>query len=319
MRDRDRIIHCKSFRRLLHKTQVFVSPQNDHFRTRATHTLEVMQISTDIASALRLNRDLTEAMSLGHDLGHSPFGHIGEAVLDSLYKSYLPSASFRHAEFSLRIVDELEQRNSFPGLNLTWETRDGILNHSKGLKNLSDLSDTERIPSTVEGQIVRIVDRIAYVSHDFDDSIQGHIFSWEDVPSSIYPLFSLGTSQVINYFASNLIHNFIRFKQVLLSKKELTQLEEAKKFLTSFVYSHDHFLPVRAKIKELLQELFQYYFDHPSAMEQTQVNSLCISSDHLLLKIRMIMDYLAGMTDRFAITQYEVLLKKRIQWKSNLI
>jgi dGTPase len=319
MRDRDRIIHCKSFRRLLHKTQVFISPLNDHFRTRATHTLEVMQIATDIASALRLNRDLTEAISLGHDLGHSPFGHIGEAILDSLYRDLVPHGSFRHAEFSLRIVDELEQRNTFSGLNLTWETRDGILNHSKGLRNLVDFSDLSNIPSTIEGQIVRIVDRIAFVSHDFDDSIHSGIFKWEDVPSDIYPLFSKGTSVVINYFASNLIKNFLYDERILLSNNELIMIESAKTFLTNHVYSHPSFLPVRAQISELIHELFQYFYNHPEAMEGFFIFSHPIEKQNKFQKIRVIIDYLAGMTDRFALSQYELLLQKRIPWKSNNI
>jgi dGTPase len=318
MRDRDRIIHCKSFRRLLHKTQVFISPLNDHFRTRATHTLEVMQISTDISSALRLNRDLTEAISLGHDLGHSPFGHIGEAILDNLYKELMPNGSFQHAEFSLRIIDELEQRNAGKGLNLTWETRDGILNHSKGLKDLIDLSDPIRIPSTMEGQIVRIVDRIAYVSHDFDDSIHSGIIKWEDVPQDIYSLFSKGTSAVINYFAKNLIQNFLQTTKVLLSKKELSMIESAKTFLTTHVYSHPSFLPVRVQIKELMVALFQYFYDHPDAMEGDLLFTYSNDMVREYQKIRMIIDYLAGMTDRYAISQYELFFQKRIPWKSNI-
>jgi dGTPase len=316
MRDRDRIIHCKAFRRLHHKTQVFISPLNDHFRTRATHTLEVMQIATDISSALRLNRDLAEAISLGHDLGHSPFGHIGEKILDTLYREQCPHGSFLHAEFSLRIVDELEKRNTFSGLNLTWETRDGILNHSKGLRDLVDLSDSSKIPSTMEGQIVRIVDRIAYISHDFDDSIQAGIVLWKDVPSSISSLFLQGTSYVINFFAKNLIQNFLRKKQVLLSKNELSILEAAKSFLTSHVYSHPSFLPVRAQIKEVMLDLFQYYLDHPEAMEENHFSIPgCDAGKYQ--KIRMIIDYMAGMTDRFALSQYEYLLQKRVPWKSN--
>lgn len=319
MRDRDRIIHCKAFRRLHHKTQVFISPLNDHFRTRATHTLEVMQIATDISSALRLNRDLTEAISLGHDLGHSPFGHIGEAILNQLYHGQCPHGSFLHAEFSLRIVDELEKRNTSSGLNLTWETRDGILNHSKGLRNLIDLSDLSKIPSTMEGQIVRIVDRIAYVSHDFDDSIQAGIFSWEEVPSSISPLFLQGTSYVINFFAKNLIQNFQTKHQILLSKKELMMLETAKSFLTSHVYSHPSFLPYRAQIKEMIFELYQYYFDHPQAMQENAYLSFSPRNQGDYQKIRVIIDYMAGMTDRFALSQYEQLLKKRVPWKSSNI
>lgn len=319
MRDRDRIIHCKAFRRLHHKTQVFISPSNDHFRTRATHTLEVMQISTDIAQALRLNRDLAEAISLGHDLGHSPFGHMGEAILNQLYQTCTPNGSFRHAEFSLRIVDELEKRNNRKGLNLTWETRDGILNHSKGLRDLSDFSDPTTIPTTREGQIVRLVDRIAYVSHDFDDALKGGFVQWKNIPPPLFSLFSRGTSSVINFFAKNLIQNFLSHSRIFLSHKELLLLEKAKQYLTVNVYSHSSFLSVRTEITQIMKDLFQFFFDHPEQIEDPSLLTDLSFPLTRLCKARVVIDYLAGMTDRFALSQYEKHKKKRILWKFNLI
>ena len=186
-RDRDRILHCKAFRRLKHKTQVFVSPEHDHYRTRLTHTLEVAQIARTVSRALKLNEDLTEAIGLGHDLGHAPFGHVGEEALDAAYRKFDPNARFRHYEQSLRIVDKLEKHGD--GLNLTWETRDGILHHSKGKSDLmigeSDGNDNEKpsdLPATLEGQVVRICDRVAYVNHDIDDATRAGLIRAEDLP-----------------------------------------------------------------------------------------------------------------------------------------
>lgn len=319
MRDRDRIIHSKAFRRLLYKTQVFISPENDHFRTRSIHTLEVMQIATAIASVIQLNRDLVEAISLGHDLGHSPFGHIGEAILNDLYHSMQSNGSFYHAEFSMRIVDELEHREEKQGLNLTWETRDGILHHSKGLRSLFDHPDQFSLPGTLEGQLVRIVDRIGYISHDFDDSLRGNFFTWEQVPKDIYPLFSQGTSFVINFFSTDLIKNFKKRETIELSKKVLLVLESAKSFLTTNVYCHPTFLPLRKIAKGILLDLFQFYFDHPESMQSDFDINWKEMNYQKWVKIRKIIDYLAGMTDRFAISQYESIFRKRILWTSSNI
>src|SRR4028119_916544 len=194
-RDRDRIIHTKSFRRLKHKTQVFVSPEQDHYRTRLTHTLEVTQIARTVARALHLNEDLTEAISLGHDLGHAPFDHVGEEALDKAYRLYDSSARFRHYEQSLRIVDELEKGGK--GLNLTWEVRDGILHHSKGKSDLLAGQSLDKWlargkPATLEGQIIRICDRVAYVNHDIDDAIRAGLIHTKDLPPECLRV--LGTS-----------------------------------------------------------------------------------------------------------------------------
>ncbi|HVF11019.1 MAG TPA: deoxyguanosinetriphosphate triphosphohydrolase, partial [Abditibacteriaceae bacterium] len=184
-RDRDRIIHTKAFRRLKHKTQVFVSPEQDHYRTRLTHTLEVTQIARTVARALRLNEDLVEAIGMGHDLGHAPFGHVGEEALDGAYRRFDPAARFRHYEQSLRIVDELE--NGGQGLNLTWEVRDGILHHSKGKSDLLAGQSLDKWlqrgkPATLEGQVVRICDRVAYVNHDIDDAIRAGVIKASELP-----------------------------------------------------------------------------------------------------------------------------------------
>lgn len=298
MRDRDRIIHSKAFRRLLNKTQVFIAPNNDHFRTRLTHSLEVMQISTDIARAVNLNRDLTEAIALGHDLGHPPFGHIGERELDKCYKSVIKSGRFKHAEFSLRIVDELETRNyNCQGLNLTWEVRDGILNHSKGLSSLIlDVEDDNNLPQTLEGMLVRIVDRIAYISHDFDDALRSGYIKICDLNSSLKPFLSKGTSYIINYFASDLILNFSNYKEIRLSKEKEELLNEIKNCLNEKLYSCPETLKERHKASLLINELFYYFLDS---------NDKFKNYDPLPVKVRKIVDYIAGMTDRFAITTYE--------------
>jgi dGTPase len=188
-RDRDRIIHTKAFRRLKHKTQVFVSPEHDHYRTRLTHTLEVTQISRTVARALRLNEDLTEAIGMGHDLGHAPFGHVGEEALDEAYRRFDSHARFRHYEQSLRIVDELEKGGQ--GLNLTWEVRDGILHHSKGKSDLLVGQSLDKWlargkPATLEGQIIRICDRVAYVNHDIDDAIRAGLIRTKELAAGVF-------------------------------------------------------------------------------------------------------------------------------------
>src|SRR5579875_2668930 len=179
-RDRDRILHSKAFRRLKHKTQVFIDPEEDHYRTRLTHTLEVAQIARTMARALRLNEDLTEAIALAHDLGHTPFGHGGETALDEVLREYVPDAEFRHYDQSLRIVDVLEKHGQ--GLNLTWEVRDGILGHSKGSKDLGIVQGMQ-LPTSLEGMCVRIADRIAYINHDIDDSVRAGVLTESDLPT----------------------------------------------------------------------------------------------------------------------------------------
>src|SRR5689334_8232831 len=201
-RDRDRILHSKAFRRLKHKTQVFIDPEEDHFRTRLTHTLEVSQIARTIARALRLNEDLTEAIALAHDLGHPPFGHAGEDALDSVYKEFVPTAGFRHYEQSLRVVELLETRDGRRGLNLTWEVRDGIAHHSKGRKNLADSGARA---STLEGKVMRIADRIAYVNHDIDDAVRAGILRQSDLPKDTLSLLGKTHSERISRMVMDVI------------------------------------------------------------------------------------------------------------------
>src|SRR6187455_146157 len=198
-RDRDRIIHCKAFRRLKHKTQVFFAPTGDHYRTRLTHTLEVSQIARSIAKVLRLNEELTEAIALGHDLGHTPFGHAGERVLNDL----IPGG-FNHYEQSLRIVDVLE--NDRAGLNLTWEVRDGIARHSKGKSGMPVGADPEHRASTIEGQIARVADIIAYVNHDIDDAVRAGVLAEDALPSSATAVLGRSSSQRINAMVTDVVH-----------------------------------------------------------------------------------------------------------------
>lgn len=295
MRDRDRIIHSKAFRRLQNKTQVFISPDNDHFRTRLTHSLEVMQIATDIAKAVRLNSDLTEAIALGHDLGHSPFGHTGESALNKCYMEVIESGRFKHSEFSLRIVDELEFRGDYTGLNLTWEVRDGILNHSKGLTSLSEIKDSDNLPQTLEGALVRIVDRIAYINHDLDDALRAEYIKINDLPCSLKPVLSKGTSYIINYFASDLISNFLNYEEIKLSPEREEILELTREFLTERLYSNEETAIERKRATNMITELFYYYLTESEKSE---------SKYSLFIRVRKIVDYIAGMTDRFAINSY---------------
>ena len=243
-RDRDRILHCKSFRRLKHKTQVFLSPRGDHYRTRLTHTLEVSQTARTIAKALRLNEDLVEAIALGHDLGHTPYGHAGEAVLDRLCES-----GFKHSEQSVRIVEKLE--NEGKGLNLTWEVRDGILNHQ-----------TSSMPSTLEGKIVRLSDKIAYIHHDIDDAIRAHVMTEEDVPMEYREI--LGMTSKIRL--DTLIHDIISHSRdkndICMSAKMEEAMRGLRKFMFYHVYTNPKAKGEETKAKEMLERLFLYYMEH---------------------------------------------------------
>lgn len=262
-----------------------------------------MQIATDIAKAVRLNSDLVEAIALGHDLGHSPFGHTGEAALDKCYKEVVKSGRFKHAEFSLRIIDELEYHGGYPGLNLTWEVRDGILNHSKGLSPLGEVKDSDNLPQTLEGALVRIVDRIAYLNHDFDDALRAREVKINDIPSFLKPILSKGTSYIINYFASDLISNFLKYEEIKLSPGREEILEAIKELLNEKLYSNLETLSERKKAESQINELFYYFLD------ESDRSKLYIP---LPLRVRKIVDYIAGMTDRFALnTYYEKVAKKQ--------
>lgn len=282
-RDRDRIVHCKAFRRLTHKTQVFVAPMGDHYRTRLTHTLEVTSISRTVARALRLNEDLTEAIGLGHDLGHAPFGHIGEEVLDRCLHERFGSG-FRHYEHSLRIVDELERDGI--GLNLTEQVRDGILKHSSGAP----------MPQTLEGRIVRIIDRVAYINHDIDDALRAGILSETDLPAEPIAVLGPTGSQRIDA----LVHDMVERSQVAGDIAQGEQAGAAMDALRSFmferVYLGSAVRAERERIEEVLSALFDHYVKHPEQLPPSRAGEAEMA--------QRVTDYLAGMTDRFCIRLY---------------
>ena len=311
-RDRDRIIHCKSFRRLKHKTQVFISPEFDHYRTRLTHTLEVTQISRTVARALRLNEDLTEAIGMGHDVGHAPYGHVGEEALDEAYRKYDPAARFRHYEHSLRIVDKLE--NGGQGLNLTWEVRDGILHHSKGK---SDLLAGESIdnwlkkgkPSTLEGQIIRICDRVAYVNHDIDDALRAGFIHVEDLPRECLDVLGERHAQRITRMVSAIIDASSEMVDGQREAKERIAMRddvmEATDRLKNWMFDHVYLVnssDEEPKVYHVIHHLFDYFMQHPAQMRGT----LCPTGSGQWEELdksqlaRCVCDYIAGMTDRFA-------------------
>ena len=283
-RDRDRIIHAKSFRRLMHKTQVFISPDGDHFRTRLTHTLEMMQVSRTIARALGLNEDLTEAIALGHDLGHTPFGHTGEEALARVLAGH--GRGFRHNEHSLRVVEVLERGGE--GLNLTYEVRDGILNHS-GMG----------FPSTREGEIVRIADRIAYVNHDVDDALRAGVISWSDIPKR--PLEVLGgrMSVRIDTLVRDMISTSRERAEISLSKDVYEALMELRSWLFKNVY-HNPRSRENKKAAGVVAALFDYYLEHPEERASSDEDPIVET-----------VDFVAGMTDRYALAAYEKLFLPR--------
>jgi len=280
MRDRDRIIHCKSFRRLKHKTQVFLSPEGDHYRTRLTHTVEVSQISRTIARALRLNEDLTEAVALGHDLGHTPFGHMGEEA----FRDLTPSP-FHHNEQSLRVVKRLEYDGK--GLNLTWEVRDGILNHT----------GSSPMPATLEGRIVRIADRVAYVNHDIDDAIRAGILREEDLPESTLGTLGRYHNARINTLVTDIIRESREKDGIYQSPEVEAALNELRDFLFERVYVGSVAKQEEDKAIMVLRKLFLFYLEHPEEMPEE------FRRGREDLRVR-VCDYVAGMTDRYALRKY---------------
>lgn len=281
-RDRDRILHCKAFRRLKNKTQVFLTPKGDHYRTRLSHTLEVSQNARTIAKALRLNEDLVEAIALGHDLGHTPFGHAGEFVLNEICED-----GFRHNEQSVRTVEKLEKAGK--GLNLTWEVRDGILNHQ-----------SKSIPHTLEGKIVRLSDKIAYINHDIDDAIRAQILSEDDIPMELKKTLGFTTKQRLNTLIHNIISNSMHRDDIYMSK----EVEEAMLELRLFMFDHVYKNPVakgeEVKAKAMIEQLFYYYKDHIDLLPGKYLKML----DEGEKPERVISDYIAGMTDQYAITKF---------------
>jgi dGTPase len=292
-RDRDRIVHCKAFRRLKHKTQVFVAPSGDHYRTRLTHTLEVTQVSRTVARALALNEDLVEAIGLGHDLGHPPFGHVGEEALDRCLADRFGGA-FRHHEHSLRVVDSLERGGL--GLNLTMAVRDGIVSHSGRAEP----------PSTLEGKIVRLVDRVAYINHDIDDALRAEVISAGDLPAK--PIEILGDTGPRRIDA--LVHDLVESSE---RAGDITQGEpvgSAMLALRTFMFENVYLGPVatreHAKIHLVIRALFDHYCAHPEEIPNTHPEGLTSSIPSGELATR-VTDWIAGMTDRFCIRVFEQL------------
>ena len=280
-RDRDRIIHSKSFRRLKHKTQVFISPEGDHFRTRLTHTLEVSQIGRTIARALRLNEDFVEAIALGHDLGHTPFGHSGEAVLNEL-----KSTGFIHGEQSLKVVDFLERSDTRIGLNLTEEVRDGILNHS-GSGNAK----------TLEGKIIKFADRIAYINHDIDDAIRAGIISSDSLPKELTKVLGNSSSQRINTMINALINKSYGKPIVEMEDEVYEATMELRQYMFKNVYMDPVVKSEEVKIKRLLTELYKFYMEDLSRIPENHLN---LYNDRSHSDEDIVSDYIAGMTDTYA-------------------
>jgi len=283
-RDTDKIIHCKAFRRLMHKTQVFLRPEGDHYRTRMTHTIEVSRIARTIAGGLKLNADLAEAIAMGHDLGHTPFGHAGEIAL-----SEATGQPFCHNEQSLRVVDILE--NDGVGLNLTYEVRMGILGHTG-----------DRVPETLEGQIVRHADRFAYVNHDIDDAIRAGILQQTDIPKSISRVLGHSHSQRINALVCDAIEASRDENKICLTPAVEQALGDLRSFMFENVYRNPVAKGQEAKAREMLKRLYDYYFNHPEAMPADFQPQLSFEGME-----RTVCDYIAGMTDKYAVDKYTEL------------
>jgi dGTPase len=284
-RDRDRIVHCKSFRRLKHKTQVFVAPTGDHYRTRLTHTLEVAQISRTVARALALNEDLVEAIGLGHDLGHPPFGHIGEEALDRCLTERF-GARFMHHEHSLRVVEVLERDGQ--GLNLTWAVRDGIVGHSGRAAE----------PATLEGRIVRVMDRVAYINHDIDDAVRAGLIAPEDLPARPIEILGRTGTRRIDTLVHDLVEHSAVAGEIVQGELIGTAMGELRAFMFERIYLGPEATREHAKIHGVVRSLFDHYCGHPEEIPDS------IPDGDLA---RRVTDYLAGMTDRFCIRAFEEL------------
>ena len=294
-RDRDRIIHCKAFRRLKHKTQVFIAPLGDHYVTRLTHTLEVSQIARSISRALNLNEDLTEAISLGHDLGHTPFGHVGEEALNELYPK-----GFRHNEQSLRVVDCLEKDGK--GLNLTWEVREGILKHSKSSK-LDIFGDMSDIPTTLEGQVCRLADSVAYINHDIGDAVRAGLITENDLPKSAIAILGNSHSKRIDTMVCDIIDqswaatgldDTKKAPIITMSPEVLEAANNLRNFLFQRVYEVQVARKETERAKQVVRFLYCYFLDNPDKLPEEFANGDEVE--------RGIVDYIAGMTDNYALT-----------------
>lgn len=283
-RDRDRILHSKAFRRLKHKTQVFLSPEGDHYRTRLTHTLEVAQTARTIARALRLNEDLTEAIALGHDLGHTPFGHAGERALDGICKD-----GFAHNVQSLRVVELLEKNGE--GLNLTWEVRDGIQNHQ-----------TKGKPSTLEGKIVQLADKMAYVNHDIDDAIRGHVLTEEELPREYTDYLGHNSRERLNTLVHDIILNSDGMNDVRMSQDTRSKLYGLRAYLFQTVYENPQAKGEEAKAIHMVEQLYEYYYHNFDKLPAEYIHMM---ERREQTKERTVCDYIAGMTDRYAIVKFK--------------
>ncbi len=285
-RDRDRIIHCKSFRRLKHKTQVFLSPEGDHYRTRLTHTLEVSQIARTIAKALRLNEDLTEAIALAHDLGHTPFGHAGERALNEVCAD-----GFAHYIQSLRVVEFLEKDGA--GLNLTKEVRDGIVNHR-----------TSGTPSTMEGKIVRLSDKIAYINHDIDDAIRGQILSEDDLPVEYTDILGKSKKDRLNTMITDIVVQSRDKDEILMSEEIARSMSGLRTFMFENVYSNPLAKSEEVKARTMIQSLYEYYLKH---LDRLPAEYLGFIEERGEMAERVVCDYIAGMSDVYSVKKFEEL------------
>ena len=294
-RDRDRIIHSKAFRRLMHKTQVFLAPEGDHFRTRLTHTIEVSQIARTIARALNLNEDLTEAIALGHDLGHTPFGHNGEEVLDKIHPG-----GFKHNMQSLRVADVIESTKSRRGMNLTMEVRDGIVNHTG-----------KDMPFTLEGQIVKISDRIAYINHDIDDAIRSGVISAEDLPEEALRIFGKTHRERINNMVVDLIENSDGKDRIYQSPQYKESLDSLRTFMFANVYKSSKVKREEDlnKVEVVISSLYDYFIHNIDQLPEDMKKIAAHDGKNEAVK-----DYVAGMTDRFALATYTDLFVPK-GWK----
>ncbi|MGN0328999.1 MAG: deoxyguanosinetriphosphate triphosphohydrolase [Lachnospira sp.] len=292
-RDRDRILHSKSFRRLKHKTQVFLAPEGDHYRTRLTHTLEVSQIARSISRALRLNEDLTEAIALGHDLGHTPFGHAGERTLNELCPS-----GFSHYKQSIRVVEFLEKDGL--GLNLTWEVRDGILNHR-----------TSGHPSTLEGKVVRLSDKIAYINHDIDDAIRAKIFSEDDIPSKYTDILGKSTKERLNTLINDIILNSLGKNDIVMSANVHEAMTELRQFMFASLYMNPTAKSEEIKADKLIRELYKYYVANIEELPDNYKRFITEMGEKPEI---VVCDYIAGMSDQYSVSKFQDIFVPK-SWK----
>ncbi len=302
-RDRDRIVHCKAFRRLTHKTQVFVAPRGDHYRTRLTHTLEVTTISRTVARALRLNEDLVEAIGLGHDLGHPPFGHIGEEVLDGCLKERF-GQDFRHYEHSLRVVERLEREGT--GLNLTEQVRDGIARHSSRAP----------LPGTLEGRIVRVIDRVAYINHDIDDAVRAGLLREEELPAEPIAVLGNGGSERIDTLVHDMVEHSARAGDIVQGPRAGPAMDALREFMFERVYLGPAVRAEHERIAGVVRRLFEHYVEHPELLPPVPAGAFpgvegtsgaSGAPDGWDDLARRVTDYLAGMTDRYCIRAFSEL------------